>query len=137
MPKITVAQLHLLRAMYLLIAIGLILTAWPDILFPEQRQADSYSVISAFLGSLALLSILGLRYPVKMLPILFFELSWKVLWVILYGIPAWKSGSLNEYSGEVFFACLMGIVLTPIVIPWKYVFYHYFKYPGDAWLSSK
>jgi len=30
-------------------------------------------------------------------------------------------------------ACLMGIVLCPIVIPWPYVLANYVKKPGDKW----
>jgi hypothetical protein len=130
-------QLHLLRAMYLLIAVGLTLTAWPSILFPVERTADSHAVVNSMLGAFSLLSLLGLRYPLQMIPILLFELIWKTLWVVLFALPVKMSVGLDEYASGVLFACLMGIVITPITIPWKYVFHHYVKAAGDPWRSVK
>ena len=34
---------------------------------------------------------------------------------------------------ESFVACLMGVVLFPIVIPWGYVWANYVKAPADRW----
>jgi len=39
------------------------------------------------LVALSLLSFLGLRYPIKMLPILLFEISWKFIWLTVIAIP--------------------------------------------------
>jgi hypothetical protein len=115
-------RLHLLRAMYLLIAVGLGLTIWPLIIAPEARAADPHSVIQSILGAFSLLALVGLRYPLQMLPILLFELIWKTLWVLLFALPVWLRGGLDEYATGVLFACGMGVVLTPLVIPWRYVF---------------
>src|SRR5690606_40530661 len=77
---ISTLRLWLLRAMYALIAVGLGLTIWPLILTPP-ASADEGSVIHALLGALAVMAALGVRYPLKMLPLLLFELLWKVLWI--------------------------------------------------------
>jgi hypothetical protein len=34
---------------------------------------------------------------------------------------------------ETFKACLMGIVLVPVVIPWRYVLTDFVKAGGDRW----
>lgn len=122
--QVEIAQwrLHLLRAMYLLITVGLGLTIWPSIVAPETRVADPHSVIQSILGSFSLLALVGLRYPLLMLPILFFELIWKTLWILMFALPLWLTTGLDEYATGVFFACSMGVVLTPLVIPWRYVF---------------
>lgn len=122
MLKVTRLQLYLLRAMYLLIVVGLGLTVWPSILAPAERMTDPHSVIQSMLGAFCLLSLVGLRYPLQMLPILLFELIWKALWVLAYALPVWlRTGGLDEYAAGVLFACAMGIVLTPIAIPWRYL----------------
>lgn len=129
---LTRLQLRLLRAMYLILFAGQAVTIWPEILLPSQRSADSHTVVSAFLGALSILALLGLRHPVKMLPILFFELIWKALWTLAFGLPAWLQGGLDVYATSVMQAVGLGLIITPIAIPWRYVMYQYFLTPSDA-----
>ncbi len=133
MTDLSLVRLYLLRAMYLLIAVGLATTVWPHILFPSELAAGPKSVIRALLGALAVMCLLGLRYPLQMIPLLIFELLWKVIWVVASGIPMWLGPGLDEYASETLFATLMGVVLVPIVIPWGYVLTHYVRAPGDRW----
>ncbi len=136
MQGISTLRLFLLRGMYLLIAVGLGLTIWPSILRPTTLSADPDSVIQALLGGLSLICLLGLRYPMKMLPILLFELLWKVIWV-LSALPLWRAGTLDTYGQETFFACMVGVVLVPIVVPWGYVYRQYFRAPGDPLIANR
>lgn len=137
MTELKIWQLNLLRAMYLLIVVGLGITIWPNIIFPENTVADTDTVIQSILGAFSLLAVLGLRYPVQMMPILLFELIWKTIWVVAYALPMWREHGLDEYAAGVLAACLMGIVLTPLVIPWKFVLRKYFKSAGDPWTNSQ
>jgi hypothetical protein len=136
MSEVSTWRLYLLRGMYLLIAVGLTLTVWPSIVAPPNSVANASTVIRSLLGALALLSVLGLRYPLKMLPLLLFELLWKVIWVVAFALRMWLAGGLDDYASETLFACMMGVVLVPIVMPWGYVFRHYFKAPGDPWRQT-
>ena len=136
MSEVSTWRLYLLRGMYLLIAVGLAITVWPSIIAPPNSIANGSTVIRSLLGALALLSVLGLRYPLKMLPLLLFELLWKVIWVVAFALRMWLAGGLDDYASETLFACLMGVVLVPIVIPWGYVYRHYFKAPGDPWWKA-
>ena len=81
------------------------------------------------LGGLWVLACFGLRYPVQMLPILLFELLWKTIWLLDYGLPQWKAGAHTAQFTEDFKAIALGVILIPI-IPWGYVFQHYLKDPG-------
>lgn len=126
-------RLYLLRAMYLLIAVGLITTVWPHILAPPDWVAGRQSVIRAMLGALALMCLLGLRYPLQMLPLLLFELLWKSLWVVASALPMWLGPGLDEYAAETLFACFVGMVLVPIAVPWGHVVEHYVLAPGEPW----
>jgi hypothetical protein len=137
MNEITTLRLYLLRAMYLLIAAGLAMTVWPHIVSPPDLVAGPKSVIRALLGALALMSLLGLRYPLQLLPLLLFELLWKLIWVIASALPAWLGPGLNDYASETLFACLVGVVLVPVVIPWGYVIQRYARSPAEPWRDRK
>jgi hypothetical protein len=90
-------------------------------------------VVLSILGGFALLVALGIRYPLKMLPLLFFEFVWKAIWLLLFGLPLVLSGQLEPETTETLTACLMGVVLVPLVTPWGYVLKHYVRAPGDRW----
>lgn len=136
MNDVGIFRLYLLRAMYLLIAVGLAMTVWPYIVVPHSLVAGPGSVVRALLGALAIMCVLGLRYPVKMLPILLFELLWKCIWVVASAIPMWLGPGLDKYASETLFAVLMGVVLVPIVVPWGYVINHYVRAPGERWRNG-
>jgi hypothetical protein len=137
MTEVSTFRLYLLRAMYVFVAVGLaIFKLGPAILHPENLSPQD-GVILSVLGAFALLAVVGIRYPLKMLPLLFFEFVWKSIWVMAFGLPLLLSGGLHpnvSFGGtETLINCLLGIVLVPIVVPWGYVFTHYLKAPGDRW----
>ena len=137
MPHVSTLRLILLRMMYLLIAVGLGITIWPSIVSPTTMIADPKSVIRALLGALAVLSAVGVRYPLQMLPLMLFELLWKVIWVVASALPMWLHGGLDPYAAETFFACMMGVVLVPIVVPWQYVAARFVLAPADPWRAPR
>lgn len=133
MSEVSTFRLYLLRAMYMFIFVGLVLTRWPGILNPPPGISTMGTVVGSFLGALSLLAVLGIRYPLKMLPLLFFELLWKVMWVVGWGLPLWSTQQLTPDSQQVLISALVGVVLVPLAIPWGYVFKQYVKAPGDPW----
>lgn len=131
--ELSLTRLYILRAMYCLIVVGLALTALPEVISSNESNANAYTVINSMLAAFCALAILGVRYPIKMIPILLMELFWKTLWVIAFAIPDIINGKLDEFGSSVLIACVMGIVLTPLVIPWKYVFFQYIQAPAEPW----
>ncbi len=94
------------------------------------------NVVRSMLGAFSLLALLGIRYPLQMLPLLFFEFLWKSLWGLVWGLPLWLDNELDPSTRQTLVACLMGIVPVPLVIPWRYVLNQYVKAPGDPWRTS-
>jgi hypothetical protein len=131
--EVSTLRLYLLRAMYLYMFVGLAIFKWPGILNPPPGLSNEGSVVGSVLGAFSLLALLGIRYPVKMLPLLFIELVWKSMWFLGWGLPLALSDQLSPADLETLTGCLMGIVLVPLVTPWGYVFKHYVKSPGDRW----
>ena len=132
MSEVSTFRLYVLRAGYLYIALGLAIFKLPALLHPENLSRLE-SVVLSVLCAFALLAVLGIRYPLKMLPLLFFEFVWKAIWVVAFGLPLWLSGQLGPETTETLTACLNGVVLVPIVTPWGYVLKHYLRAPGDRW----
>lgn len=136
MSDVSTLRLYLLRAMYLFVAVGLGITIWPGILV-QGNVSHMASVVRAMLGALALMALWGVRYPIKMLPMLLFEFIWKFIWVVAFGLRPWLNGQLDADRQETLFACLMGLVLVPIAVPWGYVLRNYVKAPGDRWSRKR
>ena len=136
MEELSTARLNALRALYLLIALGMGVQIWPLIVNHPANIEHMRGVTRAFFGALTLLCLLGARYPVKMLPLMLFEFAWKVIWVASFGVPLWLTHQLDSDTAETMKACLMGVVLVPLVIPWGYVIRHYIRAPAEPWRGS-
>ncbi|HEX8284522.1 MAG TPA: hypothetical protein VF588_14245 [Pyrinomonadaceae bacterium] len=133
MSEVTTFRLYLLRAGYLVIAVGLALMIWPGIIRPPENLSHMGAVVRSVLGAVSLLALLGIRYPLKLLPLLFFELLWKSVWVLAFGLRLWSADGLGPDAKETLSDCIFGIVLVLLVTPWGYVLQHYLKAPGDRW----
>jgi len=123
-------RLYLLRAGYLLIAGGMGSQLWSAYLNPHKPWTLTHGVMNAMLLSLVLLSILGLRYPLKMLPLLFWEMMWKAIWLLTISLPAWQSGTMNPDIAETTFECSL-IALFLFILPWDYVWRNFVAARGD------
>ncbi|MDR3428192.1 hypothetical protein [Silvimonas sp.] len=130
--EVSLLRLYLLRAMYLLVVVGLGAVVWPGILQQHKQWELMQGIVTCMLAAFSLLAALGLRYPLKMLPVLLWELLWKTLWLALVPLPQWRAGHVDEAIVGNIFACSM-VVLVYISIPWRYVFVHYLKNPGERW----
>ncbi len=126
-------RLYLLRALYLLIAVGQGTLQWPGLIHHEVAWGTWEGFSRCMLGTLALVCVLGLRYPLQMLPVLMFEFVWKSIWMLSVALPVIAAHRVDAEMSQNIFAVMMGVVLCPIVIPWNYLFAKYFTDPGDRW----
>ena len=99
MSEISTLRLYLLRACYLLIAVGLAAMIWPGILSHGDDVPHMNTAVRSLLGAVSLLALIGILYPLKMLPILFFEIVWKVIWILSFGLPV-TVRVRESYSGK-------------------------------------
>lgn len=129
--RVSLLRLYLLRGCYLLIAVGLGSEIWP-VIFHHKPWELMHGVADCMLAAMAALALLGVRYPLKMLPLLFFEMFWKALWLIVVALPLWRTSALDAATADTARACLMGIIF-PLVIPWRYVFAAFVLPAGDRW----
>jgi hypothetical protein len=124
-------RLHLMRAGYLLMAVGLALVKWP--LLPDAPALPLYEGVTlCILTAMSLLAFLGLRHPVTLLPLLLLESAWKLLWLSLVALPNAASGDLDAAATDIVFNCSL-VVLILAVTPWRYVWSNYVRGAGDRW----
>ena len=133
MTEVAVWRLHALRAGYLLLVVGLGLVVWPGIIHHVKPWSLMGGVVQCMLGAMGALAVLGLRYPLRMLPLLFFEMAWKALWLIVVALPLWRAGTMDADTTETAFECLL-VVLIVAVVPWRYVLANYVMGRGDRWV---
>ena len=132
---VSTLRLNLLRVVYFMIFLFTATQFWPAILLHRTPPTLMTGVSWCFFAALTPLMLLGLRYPLKMLPVMFFELAWKSVWFFGIGLPLWLSHQANADNYETIKATLMGVILCPAVIPWRYVLETYVKAPGDRWIG--
>jgi hypothetical protein len=133
-PTVSTLRLNLLRLFYLvlILGIGLDMRVWPKMVYEVSAMQLDAGMVNCMLFALSVLSILGLRYPLKMLPVLFWEFTWKTSWLLGVALPDWLRGQWSKDLGTTTFAVGMIVIFIPLV-PWTYVFEHYVKRPGDPW----
>ena len=133
--EVSAIRLWVMRAMYLLMAVGIGNMIWPLIVDHPSTLPRMTGVAWALLGTIGLLSVLGLRYPLRMIPLLLFELTWKAIWLAAFAAPRWLDGTLDDAMRTTIFETALGAVLI-FVIPWRYVWANYMARPGDPWTRS-
>jgi hypothetical protein len=129
--EVSLWRLYALRAVYLMIA-GLMGTQiWP-LVFHHRPWELMHGVAVAMLAAVTGLALLGIRYPLRMLPLLLVEFAWKSIWLLSVAYPLWQAHQIDADTAETVKACLMGVIF-PLVIPWGYVIANYVRGAGDRW----
>jgi hypothetical protein len=127
-------QLNLLRVGYLVMGVGLAVIKWP-LLFDHQPWGLAEGTKECLLIAMSVLALLGLRYPGRMLPILVFEVFWKLLWLGVVALPLWSDhrleGATRTQTGTV-----LWVVIIIAVVPWRFVFTQYVTAPAEPWRRS-
>jgi hypothetical protein len=132
MPELSLFRLYALRVFYLVIAAGLGVYIWPTVIHHTNEFAATQGIRFALLAGLGAAAALGVRYPVRMLPILLFEVTWKAIYLVAFALPLWSAHQIDAASAEDIKAVLMVVIFIPL-IPWRYVFAQYVLKPGDRW----
>jgi hypothetical protein len=132
MTAVSPLRLNVMRAFYLLLFLErgyrVVVQAASG-----QQLGPFDGVAYAFWGALALLCLLGLKYPLKMIPLLLIFLVYKLLWLALVGAPWWAAGAPPDpVMGQFLIAMVAGVVIDLLVVPWGYVFANYVRAPAET-----
>ena len=120
-----------LKAMYIYTIIGaggfgLGIIIMPDVMrsifgFPSQDPIV-FGVTGSVYLSFALLSVLGLRSPLKFAPVLLLQLSYKVVWFLGVILPLLLGGKFPAYAMLYVVIFATYIIGDLIAIPFQYIF---------------
>lgn len=83
------------------------------------------------MAAMALLCLLGMRYPLQMLPLLLWETLWKTIWVLSIALPAFGNSQWSEL--ETTFYQTIGIVILYFILPWSYIWSRFFRQVTEPW----
>jgi hypothetical protein len=120
MRPFSTLRLTLLRACYAILVVGLSLRYGPVLADGLASLPRMDGVVVALLSALGILSVAGLFSPVRMLPLLLFEIAWKLIWASAVALPKWLDGSLDEGTLSTLFNCAVALPFV-FVVPWRYV----------------
>jgi hypothetical protein len=134
--EVSLLYLYLLRAAYLILVVGLATSVWPAMIAHETwplTLGPWRSVGNSLIAALPILAIFGLRYPIKMLPLLIYEATWKSIWLLAVALPIWMSHApIDDALAATIRACLIGPAFY-LVIPWRYAYASFVQQAGDRW----
>ncbi len=124
---ITPIRKYAMKGLYLITFLGVGYQAWAEILAPESPLETIEGIVYSFWVAYATLMALGIRYPLKMTPLLLLQLFYKLVWVFGVYFPM-ERHQLTTTSAESFLTvCVTAIILDLLIIPWGYVYRSFMK----------
>ncbi len=114
-----------LRLFYLLMLLFVAPSAW-QVLLTHQGPWDPLRAMAfAVWATYPSLALFGLFHPLRWLPILFFTIGYKAIWLGLVAYPMWMAGTLaGTPTGEIA-QSFLALPLLVLVIPWGYAWRTY------------
>jgi hypothetical protein len=124
--EFSLARLYVMRLLFALNFAMLGAQVWPVLLNHPAPWDPVRGVAFAFWAALSTLSLLGIRYPVKMVPVLLTQFTYKGIWLLAVYPTLQGPAELTRVMAG-------GLIADVIVIPWVYVFSSFVRSRGDRW----
>ena len=131
--ELSAIRLYAMRFVYVGTAVFVGLSAWPAVLRQGRLiRADQpwdlmHGIAFSLYAAYAVLMLVGARFPVRMLPLLLFQILYKSIWLIGVAYPLWSASRLNPAALGTIRLFAVVVVLDLVVIPWRYVFAKYVR----------
>jgi len=131
MPKDSKIRLGWLKGMYIYTMIGAGMCGVGMLVAPEVMKQSfqwpvnepiAFGVIGSVYTAFGLLSILGLRSPLKFAPLLLMQLCYKSIWFVGVFLPLLITGHFPTYGITMVIIFGTYIIGDLIAIPFAYVF---------------
>jgi len=121
-------HIWMLRVFYFLMAAFVATAAWRTILTHEGPWDPTEGVVWCLWATYPTLAVLGLLHPLRMLPIMFVTIGYKMLWLAVVAFPLWRTGALAGSSAEETAQVFMWTPVLIAAVPWGYAYRTYVKW---------
>jgi len=118
-------NIYLLKLLFTLMFIFLTYDSWTHILHHTGPWDPANSAAWFMWGSCSFIAFIGIRRPLKMLPIVLFEILYKVAWLIVVAYPLYQRNELTGTPAETMADNFMLVILPIVAMPWRYFFRTY------------
>ena len=124
-------NIYLLRLLFLLIVLFVATDSWSAILKHEGQWDHVKAAAMCMWAAFSALAVCGLINPLKWLPIVMFEIFYKIIWLVIVAYPLWSTDQLAGSPAEGMTGAFLWVVLPIVAMPWAYAFRTY------VWPSKK
>ena len=116
-PRINI---YLLRLLFTLMVLFVASDSWKHIYNHTGPWDNMNAAAWCMWASYSTISIIGIFRPLKMLPIVFFEIVYKVAWLASVAYPLWIKNELIGSSAEGMTRVFLWVVLPIVAMPWRF-----------------
>ena len=119
-------RISLLRFYYVLMILVLGIDVWTAIFTHKDLWEPMTAVAYSLWATFAVLSVIGLIHPIKMIPIILLNITYKIIWLSIVAYPLWTLNQLEGSGAErLTRSNFVGFIIDVVIIPWSYVFKNY------------
>jgi hypothetical protein len=120
-------NIYLLRLLFLLMLVFVATDSWSAILTHEGRWDHVRAAAVSMWAAYSVLAIFALVNPLKWLPIVIFEVFYKLIWLVIVAYPLWSRNQLSGSPAEEMTYAFLWVILPIIAMPWAYAFRTYLR----------
>lgn len=118
-----------LRLFYFLMLAFVATDAWRGLLTHEGPWDPVRAVAICVWATYPTLAVFGLIHPLRWLPLMFFTIGYKALWLGFVAWPMWRDGTLAGSPAEEIAYAFAALPVLIAVVPWGYAYRTYVQWP--------
>lgn len=121
-----------LRVFYFLMLVFVATNAWHGLLTHQGPWDPLHAIAVCVWATYPALAFFGLIHPLRWLPLMFFTIGYKTLWLAFVAFPMWQSGTLAGSPAAAIASAFAALPLLVAVVPWGYAYKTYVAWPRRA-----
>ena len=118
-------NVYLLRLLFLLVVVFVASGSWSAIVRHRGQWDHVKAAAVCMWAAYSVLSVFGLINPLRWLPIVMFEIFYKIIWLIIVAYPLWSGNQLAGSPAAEMTYAFVWVILPIVAMPWAYAFRTY------------